>query len=332
MDQIRTEPPVLRTGVLGCSDIAWRRALPALVADPAVELVAVASRDEAKARRFAGHFGCEAVTGYRALVERADVDALYVPVPAALHEPWVETALRAGKHVLCEKPLTVDAVATRRLVELAAARGLVLLENFMFQFHAQHRAVRDLIDQGAIGELRGLRAVFTIPALPPDDIRYRPELGGGCLLDVGGYPIRTAQLFLGPELRVAGAVAVRDPGSGVDVAGAALLVSAEGVSAQLTYGMAHGYRSAYELAGSEGRIVLDRAYTPPADHRPVLRVETKGGTEEIVLPADDQWANLVRAFAAAVRGERHLDRYTEATLRHAVLTGEIQRAAAAGPR
>ncbi|MFD8750650.1 Gfo/Idh/MocA family protein [Kitasatospora sp. NPDC059577] len=332
MDQTRSESPALRVGVLGCSDIAWRRALPALAADPAVDLVAVASRDEAKARRFAGRFGCEAVTGYRVLVDRTDVDALYVPVPAALHEPWVEAALRAGKHVLCEKPLTVDAPATRRLAVLAASLGLVLLENFMFQFHAQHRVVRELLDQGAIGELRGLQAVFTIPALHPEDIRHRLELGGGCLLDVGGYPIRTAQLFLGPGLRVAGAVAVRDPGSGsgVDVSGAALLASAEGVSAQLTYGMAHGYRSAYELAGSEGRIVLDRAYTPPADHRPVLRLETKGGAEEITLPADDQWAELVRAFAGAVRGERNLDRYTELTIRHAELTGEIQRSAGLG--
>ncbi|MFF7993586.1 Gfo/Idh/MocA family protein [Kitasatospora xanthocidica] len=327
MDQNRPEPPALRMGVLGCSDIAWRRALPALAADPSVELVAVASREEGKARRFAERFGCEAVAGYRALVDRDDVDGLYVPVPAALHEPWVEAALRAGKHVLCEKPLTVDASATRRLAALAAARGLVLLENFMFQFHAQHQAVRDLIDQGVIGELRGVQAVFTIPALHPDDIRYRPGLGGGCLLDVGGYPVRTAQLFLGPDLRVAGAVAVRDPGSGVDVAGAALLVSAEGVSAQLTYGMAHGYRSAYELAGSEGRIVLDRAYTPPADHRPVLRVETKGGAEEIELPADDQWAELVRAFAEAVRGARSLDRYTELTVRQAELVDQIERAA-----
>ncbi|GHF89610.1 oxidoreductase [Kitasatospora xanthocidica] len=327
MDQNRLEPPALRMGVLGCSDIAWRRALPALAADPSVELVAVASREEGKARRFAERFGCEAVTGYRALVDRADVDGLYVPVPAALHEPWVEAALRAGKHVLCEKPLTVDASATRRLAALAAARGLVLLENFMFQFHAQHQAVRDLLEQGVIGELRGVRAVFTIPALHPDDIRYRPELGGGCLLDVGGYPVRTAQLFLGPDLRVAGAVAVRDPGSGVDVAGAALLVSTEGVSAQLTYGMSHGYRSAYELAGSEGRIVLDRAYTPPADHRPVLRVETKGGSEEITLPADDQWAELVRVFTEAARGARNLDRYSELTLRQAELVEGIQRAA-----
>ncbi|MFJ8622706.1 Gfo/Idh/MocA family protein [Kitasatospora sp. NPDC093550] len=327
MDQTPPRTPVLRMGVLGCSDIARRRALPALAADPAVEVVAVASRDGAKARRFAEQFGCEAVTGYRDLVARTDVDALYLPVPAALHATWAEEALRAGKHVLCEKPLTDDASATRRLVGLAAARGLVLLENFMFQFHAQHRAVRDLLDQGAIGELRGVRAVFTIPALHPDDIRYRPELGGGCLLDVGGYPIRTAQLLLGPGLRVAGATALRDPGCGVDVAGTALLVSAEGVSAQLTYGMAHGYRSAYELAGSEGRIVLERAYTPPADHLPLLRVESKGGAEELALPADDQWAGLVRAFTGAVGRVRNLDHYTALTLDQARIVEEIRTAA-----
>lgn len=321
---------MLRVGVLGCSDIAWRRALPALVAEPRVELVAVASRDAAKAGRFAERFGCAAVEGYRKLVERDDLDAVYVPLPVALHAEWVGAALERGRHVLAEKPLTTDLESARRLTELASARGLLLLENFMFLFHSQHDAVRKLVADGAIGEPRGFSATFTIPPLPAGDIRYRPELGGGCLLDVGGYPIRAAQLFLGGELAVAGASLVADAERGVDVAGAALLHTPDGVSAQLCFGMRHAYRSRYELWGSEGRIALDRAFTPPAEHRPLLVVDRQGAREEVILPADDQWANVVRSFAEAALGGTALDSYARSTLRQAALVDNIRRAAAGG--
>ena len=194
----------LRLGVLGCASIAWRRTLPALAAQPRLRLAAVASRDPAKAGRFAERFGGEPVVGYERLLERDDVDAVYVPLPAALHAPWVERALRAGKHVLAEKPLATRCSDARRLVALADELGLVLAENFMFTLHSQHVQVRKLIGDGVIGEPRMLTAAFAIPALPPDDMRYLSEVGGGALVDVGGYPLRTASMLLGDRLEVVG--------------------------------------------------------------------------------------------------------------------------------
>ncbi|MEV5374527.1 Gfo/Idh/MocA family oxidoreductase [Streptomyces nondiastaticus] len=290
----------LRLGVLGCASIARRRTLPAAVADPSVELVAVASRDAHKAGQFARLFGCEPVLGYERLVERRDIDAVYVPLPAALHAHWIEASLRAGKHVLAEKPLAMDAGTAAKLVSLARSRGLLLVENYMFTYHSQHEAVRRLLADGAIGELRAFSAAFTIPQLPPDDIRNQSGLGGGALLDVAGYPIRAAELFLGDGLRVAGSVVRHDAALGVDTGGAALLRTAAGVTAQLTFGMENAYRSSYELWGSTGRISVHRAFTPPAEHRPVIRVERPEGVEEITLAADDQFARVVGTFARSV--------------------------------
>ncbi|MEV4872503.1 Gfo/Idh/MocA family protein [Streptomyces syringium] len=293
--------PPLRFGTLGCAGFARRRMLPAMAAGPGTEVAAVASRDAAKAAETAARFGGAAVHGYAELLERDDVDAVYVPLPPALHAEWTEQALLAGKHVLAEKPLTTDAARTGELFDLARDRGLVLMENVMFVHHSQHTVVARLVRDGAIGELRALHATFTVPRLPEGDIRYRRDLGGGALWDIGIYPVRAALHLLGDRLELIGAQLTKGAGREVDTAGTALLTTPEGVAAQLTFGMDHSYRNTYELAGSEGRIIVDRAFTPPADHTPLLRVERATGTEERRLEADDQVAATLTAFVAAVR-------------------------------
>jgi len=263
----------LRIGVLGCAAIARRRMLPALRACPDTEVVAVASRAPLRAREVAAEVGCEAVHGYAELLARTDVDAVYVPLPAALHERWVRAALRAGKHVLGEKPLTTDAAATRELTTLAAASGLVLRENVMFVHHGQHAAVRALVEDGAIGEPRAFHAAFAVPRLPDGDIRHDPRLGGGALWDTGVYPVRAAVHLLGEDLTVVGATLTRGgPNRAVDIAGTALLRDGSGRGAHLSFGLDHAYRSRYEIWGSRGTITVDRAFTPPADLAPRVRL------------------------------------------------------------
>ncbi|SEG90754.1 Predicted dehydrogenase [Actinacidiphila yanglinensis] len=292
----------VRIGVLGCAEIARRRMLPAMTACPATEVYAVASRDRDRAAATARTFGCRPVHGYDALLALDEVEAVYVPLPAALHAEWIEAALRAGKHVLGEKPLTTDPDRTRALLSLARERGLVLRENVMFVHHGQHAAVRDLVAGGAIGRLRSFHADFTVPERPDGDIRHRADLGGGALFDTGVYPVRAALHLLGGLPEVVGAVLGAGPGREVDTFGGALLRGAGGVSAHLTFGLENAYRSRYELRGSTGRITLDRAFTPPAGQAPVIRLEqSAGGVRELPLPAEDQVRNTVAWFAAAVR-------------------------------
>lgn len=238
--------------------------------------------------------------GYAELLKRDDVDAVYIPLPAALHSEWVERALLAGKHVLAEKPLTTRSSETAHLFDLASERGRLLLENMMFLHHPQHRHVDELVSGGAIGELRSFEGTFTIPPRPPEDPRYLPDVGGGALVDIGVYPLRAALRFLGARLRLVGGVLRVERARGAAVGGSVLLSDPAGVTAQLHFGMEHSYCSAYELRGSTGRLRLDRAFTPPPDHRPTVRVERKDGVEEITLSAGDQFANIVAAFAAAV--------------------------------
>lgn len=291
----------LRLGVLGAAAIAWRRTLPSLPSG--LRLAAVGSRDPARAARFTDRFGGVPVAGPAAVLDRDDVDAVYVPLPTALHAEWAAAALRAGKHVLVEKPLATTAADAAELVGLARARGLLLMENFAFLHHRTDRAVTDLLDAGTIGELRAVTAEFAFPPLPDGDIRHRPELGGGALLDAGVYPVRLALRHLGAGTEVCGAALHVEPELGVDVAGAALLAGPTGITAHVAFGFRHAYRCGYVLWGSAGRIAVERAFTAPDDHAPTVRVETTDDVQERTLPADAQFRNLLAAFAAAIAGE-----------------------------
>jgi dTDP-3,4-didehydro-2,6-dideoxy-alpha-D-glucose 3-reductase len=291
---------VIRVGVAGCSAFGARSMLPVLRDHPGVRLCAVASRDPARAAEYAGRFGGEPVTGYATMIARDDIDAVYLAVPNALHHGLARSALLAGRHVLAEKPLTTTAADAADLATLAGDRGLVLRENFGFLHHGQHRRVRELLRDGRLGTLRHAAFEFCFPPLPTTDIRYRPELSGGALLDIGVYAVRAMQLFLGDDVRLSGAALRIDPETGVDVSGSFLACTADGVIGTGSFGFEHTFGSRYQLWGSAGRLTVERAFTPPPGYAPTLRIVSQDRVEELTLPAEHQLRQGVSAFAEAV--------------------------------
>jgi dTDP-3,4-didehydro-2,6-dideoxy-alpha-D-glucose 3-reductase len=305
-------------GILGCADIAVRRAVPAIRNSP-FRLVAVASRSREKAETLAASACCKAVTGYDRLLDLPDIDAVYVPLPNSRHAEWARRALDAGKHVLLEKPAVPGADGARSLVALAEERGLLVMENFAFLRHPQHDQAAALLADGAVGELRAYHGVFGIPPADPNGIKYRADLGGGALWEVGCYPVRAAQVYLASAVQVVGATLEFDPGRGVDVSGVALLRDGDGVTATCSFGLSHSYRSTYDLWGSAGRLTLEWAFTPSRDARPVLRLQQSDRETRILAPAADQFLGVFTAFHQAMsdpgrRPAHHADLVRQADL------------------
>lgn len=316
----------IRIGIMGCASIARRYVFGALRSMPEFEVVAVASREATKAQAFARENGGEPVTGYDRLVDRTDIDAVYVPLPTGLHAEWVQKLLEFGKHVMVEKSLAMHETEAKALVALADKKNLVLMEHFQFVHHRQSAFMKQQIESGVIGEVRVLRASFGFPPLDPGNFRYNKALGGGALLDAGAYTLRASQLYLGTQLTVKAAMFASSHPE-VETRGAALLVSDQGVPAELAWGFDHFYQCSVELWGSKGRIFQDRAFTAPPGFSPTVVVESAGRRVEYAIPADNHFVNLWREFHGQVTGERDRAAGREAVLTQARLIEDVRRLA-----
>ena len=261
-------------------------------------LQALASRDLATAEAWAEEFGVpEAHGSYQALLADPTVDAIYIPLPNELHEPWVIAAADAGKHVLCEKPLARNSAEARRMVDHCRARGTLLMEAFMWRHQPRTAALRTLVADGAIGSLRLVRSSFSFP-IDLNDWRLDPKRGGGALWDVGCYGVSTTRLFAGsePEAIVAQA---RFSASGVDLSLTASLRFRDGVLGLIDCSFEQPFRCHYELVGTRGTIEVPDAYLPPAE--PVARLRRlDDSTEELRFEGNDQYGAMVDALALGV--------------------------------
>ena len=297
---------MLRIGVMGCANIARRAMIPAILECKNTSLVAVASRTPEKAREFGREFHCDAIVGYERLLERDDIDAVYMPLPTGIHAEWVSKTLEAGKHLLVEKSFAQDYASAESMILLAREKNLLVLENYLFLHHSQHQWVLDFLKQGHLGEIHLFRCTFGFPPLPKDNFRYDPGLGGGALLDAGGYVLKAAQAFLGPNLALVGAALHYDNAQGIDIYGEAMLRSTEGQVAQLAFGFDYFYQCNYELLGTKGKLTVERAFTPPPGFRPTVRFEKQDARQEFLLPADNHYRNMFDFFDTTVQ---HPERY-----------------------
>ena len=292
--------PRLRWGVLGAtSQVAQKAVLPAIVASPGARLVAVASR---RADSGGGRFGAErAYRAYADLLDDPDVEAVYIPLPNSLHREWVERAAAAGKHVLCEKPLAVSAADAKAMATACGAAGVRLMEAYMTPFHPRARAIDALVASGRLGALRFARAAFTGVLDRPDDHRWRPEMGGGCLLDVGIYCVAPLLAAAGrPPARVEAAASLTT--SGVDASFSGWLDWGNGFTATIECSFEAPERQVLEIVGTDAALSVDRAHTPgPEDIAITLRTRD-GRVEQMVLGGADPYRAMLEHFEAVVRG------------------------------
>jgi predicted dehydrogenase len=264
-----------------------------------VELLAVASRDQAAAERYAAEHGLpRAHGGYEALLADPDVEAVYISLPNSMHIEWAERALEAGKHVLCEKPLSRRESDVHHAFDVAERERRLLMEAFMYRHNPQTRRLTELVADGAIGRLRVIRGAFSFFAADPANVRLSTALDGGALMDVGCYCVSGARLLAGEPERVSAEQALG--GDGVDIAFVGTMRFSNDVIAHFDAGLAFCDRDELEVVGESGSLFLD---DPWHCREPVIELRRDDGVERIELEPVDSYGLEAGNLSAAIRGE-----------------------------
>ncbi|SMO35533.1 hypothetical protein SAMN06265379_101226 [Saccharicrinis carchari] len=319
----------IKIGVLGCAGIAQKAVIPSLKTLQEFTLSGVASRSTSKADDFASQFATKAYYSYDELLSPTLVDAIYIPLPNALHYQWVKTALQRGIHVLVEKSLACTLKEVVELNDLAKEQKLALVENFQFRFHKQLQAIKQLLADDTIGELRCVRSSFGFPPFKEqDNIRYQAALGGGALLDAGAYPIKIAQEILGTNLKVSAAKLSFDDNKKVDIWGGGFIAQKKGdLFAEIAFGFDHFYQCNLELWGSKGKIYTNRIFTAPPGYEAEIILETNEGKETIKVKADNHFANMLLYFHKLILNPELPEREYQQNINQAQLIEEFVRLA-----
>jgi D-xylose 1-dehydrogenase (NADP+, D-xylono-1,5-lactone-forming) len=291
----------VRWGIVSTADIN-RKVIPGAHASDKVDLIAVASRDQARADDYAREWEIPRAYGtYEALLADPDVEAVYISLPNTMHVEWSIKALEAGKHVLCEKPLSRHPDEVARAFDTAERTGLILSEAFMWRHNPQAKRIKRLVDEGAIGELRLIRSAFSYSLYDEDNIRLRTDVDGGALMDVGCYNVSGSRLF-GGEAVTAYGQAWYGP-SGTDWVFAGTLRFPNNVIALFDCGTAMPNRDELEAIGSDGSLFLD---DPWHSNTPVIELRRDGGVELIEIEPEDSYRLELENVSEAARGEAEL--------------------------
>jgi len=309
------EMKLIRIGIICPSEIALRRFLPSLVKLSNFKFVGVAiadrsewegsnddiiDKEKAKAQKFIDQFGGKIFNSYNSIIVSHEIDAIYLPLPPALHYTWTKLALLAGKHILVEKPATTLLADTLELLSLAEEKKLTVHENYMFAFHDQIAAIKGIIEKGEIGDIRLYRISFGFPRRAPNDFRYNNKLGGGALLDCGGYTIKYASILLGETAKIGYANANHIDSYDVDMFGSGTLVNDVGNVAQISFGMDNAYKCELEVWGSIGFLSTGRIFTAPAGFVPEVSISVKNETKKRKLPTDDAFMKSILKFKECI--------------------------------
>lgn len=290
---------MLRWGILGCAGIAKRAMIPGIQASETGIVAAVASRDAQKAQETAEQLNIPNwYASYEALLEDRSIDAVYIPLPNHLHREWAIRAAAAGKHVMTEKPAALDANETLDMVEACEKAGVKFAEAFMYRYHPRYQRMKEIIQSGEIGEVRGIHGTFTFNnAGDKGNVRYSRAMGGGALYDVGCYPISAARFILDTEPEAATVHAFFSPQhDNVDMMASGLLEFPNHVALTFDCAMWADFRNTLEILGSDGRIEVPHAFIG----QPNFYVTVKGQKREEKFSELNQYSLQADSFGRSI--------------------------------
>jgi len=300
----------VRWGILSTANIGMAKVTPGIMKSAHSEVVAIASRDLTKARAAADKLGIPKAYGsYEELFADADIDAIYNPLPNHLHVPMTVAAAKAGKHVLCEKPIALNAADAEALRQCPPDR--IVLEAFMVRFHPQWARAREIIRSGELGEVRAINAVFTYFNADPNNVRNQADIGGGGIMDIGCYPITAARYLFEAEPRRVVSLVERDPTFRTDRLASVLADFGNGRQLNFICSTQTTGHQRVQVLGSKAKLEIIIPFNAPPDERTAITIDTGAPFDgslarREILPAVDQYTEQAEAFALAVLGEKPL--------------------------
>ena len=304
----------VRWGILSTANIGLKKVTPAIMKSPLSEVVAVASRDLSKAEDYIAELGltgkAKAHGSYEALLADPNVDAIYNPLPNHLHVPMTLAAAKAGKHVLCEKPIALNAQEAEQLRQIP--KDIVFYEAFMVRWHPQWQRAREIARSGELGELRAVRGVFTYFLTDPTNVRNQADIGGGGIYDIGCYPVTGSRFLFGSEPLRAVSLVDRDPVMKTDRLASVLLDFGGGRQASFTCSTQSVNHQSLELIGTKGRIELVIPFNAPADTATALIIDEGYSPDghlsrREIIPPCDQYTEQANAFCRAILDKQPLE-------------------------
>ncbi|MBF0243777.1 MAG: Gfo/Idh/MocA family oxidoreductase [Planctomycetes bacterium] len=317
----------INIGILGAASIAVRSVVPSIVRlQDHFNLTAIASNNLDKLNSLELPIGCKLYDKYEDLACDDSIEAVYIPLPNGLHYYYAMMCLMHDKHLLVEKSLGCTFSQVLEMTNVAKSKNLALLENFQFVHHSQLKTILEFLRSGKIGELRSVRVSFGFPPFADsDNIRYKPELGGGALLDAGVYALKICPLFLGNTLKITQATMIYDNLKRVDVLGFGTVQQKSGsLFCQFSYGFDTFYQCSLELLGTAGKLTTNRIFTSPSDLKPVLMHETCGKIVKHVLESDNHFEKMLRYFYCLVDDPQIKSKEFESNLIQAKLIEEFK--------
>ncbi|MDB5587465.1 MAG: Gfo/Idh/MocA family oxidoreductase [Devosia sp.] len=300
----------IRWGILSTANIGMAKVTPAIQKSAHSEVVAIASRDLGKAQAAAAELGiAKAYGSYEELFADPDIDAIYNPLPNHLHVPMTLAAAKAGKHVLCEKPIALNAADAEALRQIPS--GIIVLEAFMIRFHPQWLRARDIVASGELGDVRAINAVFSYFNNDPANVRNQADIGGGGIMDIGCYPITAARFIFGAEPKRVVSLVERDPDFGTDRLASVLADFGNGRQLSFICSTQAAAHQRVQVLGTKAKLEITIPFNAPADEFTAITIDSSGGLDGTlarreILPAVDQYTEQAEAFALAVLGEQAL--------------------------
>ncbi len=315
----------IRFGVIGCSTIAERSIIPALIEAKNAELEFVGSRSKEKAKKIADKFGCKKFGNYEELLVDEDIDAVYISLPIGLHEEWCLKSAFVKKHILCEKSFSTSFNSTKKILDVCKTNNVRVMEGLMVRFHPRTQKILEMIKNETIGNIFSFSGNYGFPPVALDNIRYNKSLGGGVLNETGCYPIFMCRTIFNEEPTGVYSNIYFDKHMQVDIKGHALLIFEDSKIGQTSFSFDSFYQANYKIWGSKGIVETSRAFSIPPTLESIINLENSIGKKDIIIKAANHFTLMIEEFAGELlRNGNDKSKFEEELLKQARIMEAIR--------